>query len=294
MARWTFPLPSGYDLRSALRCLSMVRGDPSKKRLPGGGCRKLFWLDEQLCRLTIGADEKRIVVQYDGDADLRESEVRLVLALDERPPLKLTPDDPLMSLTPSARRARFGRISWPVEAVVQTVLHQRVSGAEASKNWDGLCYKFGVKWDGLTSPPSTKTLLALSSAHFASCGIETKRMVPIKEAAFRLQSRLDPATTTGEFGRTMRALRGIGVWTEQYVRGHFLGDVDAVPIGDYDLPHIVSYFFEGRRRGTDEQMLRLLEPYKGHRFRVLTWLGYSGVGPPRRGARLPLGSMLNS
>ena len=291
--RWIFPLPKDYDLRSALRCLSLSRRDPSRKRLPNGGCRKLFRLDEQLCRLTIGADNRRIVVQLDGEAVLSEAEVLAVIALDDTPRFPLRSNDPLLTLPANIRNFRFGRICWPLEAVLQTILHQRVSGAEASKNWSRLCYRFGTSWDGLVSPPSAEVILGMSPAHFASCGIEHKRMVAMKEVAFRLRGRLSSDVSPQDYGRSVRAIRGIGVWTEQYVRGHFLGDPDAVPLGDYDLPHLVSYFFQGERRGTDERMLQLLEPYRGQRFRVLTWLGYSGVGPPRRGARLPLGSLLN-
>jgi hypothetical protein len=38
-------------------------------------------------------------------------------------------------------------------------------------------------------------------------------------------------------------------------------------------------------------MLELLEPYRGHRGRVLRLLMAGGVGPPRRGPRLALRRM---
>jgi 3-methyladenine DNA glycosylase/8-oxoguanine DNA glycosylase len=290
--RWTFPIPPDYDLRSSLRCLSMAGKDPTRLRLPNGGCRKLCWIGEELCRLTIGADDKKLVVELEGEAFLADDEVRAILALDDDPSIPLPPEDPLLQLPKKVRRFRLGRVPWVFEAAVQTVLHQRVSGAEAGRSWHRLCLKFGEKWGGLNSAPSPRRILQLSSAEFASCGIESKRVLPVREAAFRLSKKPSLKTPHDEIGKSMHACRGIGVWTEQYVRGHFLGDSDAVPLGDYALPNTVAYFFEGRRKGTDDEMLRLLAPYRGNRFRVLSWLEWSGAGPPRRGARLPHGSML--
>jgi 3-methyladenine DNA glycosylase/8-oxoguanine DNA glycosylase len=292
VTRWSFPIPPAYDLRSSLRCLSITGTDPTRRRLPNGGCRKLCWIGDELCRLTIGANDKKVVVEFEGEETLTEAEVRALLALDDDPNIDLGANDPILRLPKKIRRFRLGRVPWVYEAALQTVLHQRVSGSEAGKNWKRLCLRYGEKWDGLTSSPSPRRVSQLSSAEFASCGIERSRMLPAREAAFRLSSKPSLETPLDEIGKALRACRGIGVWTEQYVRGHFLADSDAVPLGDYALPNLVSYFFEGKRKGDDENMLRLLAPYEGDRFRVLGWLEWSGVGPPRRGPRLPHGTLL--
>ena len=46
-----------------------------------------------------------------------------------------------------------------------------------------------------------------------------------------------------------------------------LGDSDAVPVGDYHLPHAIGYALEGTPRSSDERMLELLDPYRGQRTR---------------------------
>jgi hypothetical protein len=51
-----------------------------------------------------------------------------------------------------------------------------------------------------------------------------------------------------------------------------LGDGDAVFVGDLHLPHLVTSALAGERRGSDERMLELLEPYRGHRARVVRLL----------------------
>jgi len=67
-----------------------------------------------------------------------------------------------------------------------------------------------------------------------------------------------------------------------------LGDADAVPVGDYHLPHMVGYFFDGTARSTDERMLQLLEPYRGHRARVIRLLIMAGASAPRFGPKVEL------
>jgi hypothetical protein len=54
---------------------------------------------------------------------------------------------------------------------------------------------------------------------------------------------------------------------------------------------MVAWAFTGRPRGTDEQMLELLEPYAGHRGRVLRLLLAGGVSAPRFGPRMSLRSI---
>jgi 3-methyladenine DNA glycosylase/8-oxoguanine DNA glycosylase len=65
-----------------------------------------------------------------------------------------------------------------------------------------------------------------------------------------------------------------------------LGDPDAVSVGDYHLPHLVCWALAGERRGTDERMLELLEPYRGQRARVALLLEQGGLMQKRRAPRM--------
>ena len=86
--------------------------------------------------------------------------------------------------------------------------------------------------------------------------------------------------------RALRAIPGIGPWTAAEVGIRAFGDPDAVSVGDFHLPTMVTWALAGEPRGTDERMLELLEPYRGQRGRVLRLLELTGVGPPRRAPRL--------
>src|SRR5256885_363268 len=69
---------------------------------------------------------------------------------------------------------------------------------------------------------------------------------------------------------------------------------NAVPVGDYHLPHMVGYALDGTPRSTDERMLELLEPYSGHRGRVIRLLIAAGIGAPRFGPKKPLRNIKRS
>ena len=86
--------------------------------------------------------------------------------------------------------------------------------------------------------------------------------------------------------RRLRAMPGIGPWTAGEVALRVLGDADAVSVGDFHLPHLVAFCLAGEIRGDDARMLELLEPWRGHRARVVRLLELSGLRPPAFGPRL--------
>ena len=86
----------------------------------------------------------------------------------------------------------------------------------------------------------------------------------------------------------LTALPGVGPWSAAEVAFVALGDADAVSVGDYHLPSLVSFALAGEPRGDDARMLELLEPWRGHRGRVVRLLEAGGVSPPRYGPRMPM------
>jgi 3-methyladenine DNA glycosylase/8-oxoguanine DNA glycosylase len=86
----------------------------------------------------------------------------------------------------------------------------------------------------------------------------------------------------------LMAIPGIGAWSAAEVTAVALGDPDAVSVGDFGLPHLVSWNLAGEARGNDARMLELLEPFAGHRGRVIRLLEAAAPQAPRRGPRTPL------
>ncbi len=94
-------------------------------------------------------------------------------------------------------------------------------------------------------------------------------------------------STADAFAR-LTALPGVGPWTAAEVARVALGDTDAVSVGDYHLPHQVAWALAGEPRADDDRMLELLEPYRGHRARVVRLIEAAGILAPRHGPRRPL------
>ena len=60
---------------------------------------------------------------------------------------------------------------------------------------------------------------------------------------------------------------------------------DAVSVGDYHLHDLVVFALTGLARGDDAHMLRVLQPWAGHRQRVVRLIELSGVSKPKFGPR---------
>ena len=190
---------------------------------------------------------------------------------------------------------RFGRTDRIFDALIPAVLGQKVQTQMARRSWQGILRRFGEPAPGPTDlrvhPPPDR-LAELGYAAFHRVGVERRRATVILRAA-RLADRLeraaegdDRAVASARVDRLLRSIPGIGVWTSSFVRTMALGDADAVLVGDFHLPHTVSWALAGEPRGSDERMLELLEPYAGHRARAQRMLKQGGIRAPRYGPKL--------
>ncbi len=194
---------------------------------------------------------------------------------------------------------RIPRTRLITEALVPIVLEQKVTGIEAHAGYRRLVRRLGEPAPGppdvvagLMLPPAPATIAAAASWTLHTFGIERKRGDVIRYACSYAR-RLDALTEVsyGEAERLMATLPGIGSWTAAEVSRVALGNPDAVSVGDFHLPHQVAWAFTGSRRGDDDLMLRLLEPYRGQRARVIRLIEAGAIGPSRRGPRLPIRSI---
>ena len=190
---------------------------------------------------------------------------------------------------------RITKTSAVFEALLPTVFEQKVIGAEARNGYMRLIRALGEPAPGpagMTVPPAAARLARTPYFEFHPFGLERRRAETVIRAARRadlLEACVDLSPEEAQL--RMTALPGIGAWTAAQVAMVALGDADAVPVGDYHHPNMVAWAFTGQRVGDDAMMLELLEPFRGHRGRVLRLLLAGGVGPPRRGPRLALRRM---
>jgi 3-methyladenine DNA glycosylase/8-oxoguanine DNA glycosylase len=211
---------------------------------------------------------------------------------------------------PDLRIGRSGRL---MEALVPAILEQKVVVLEAHRAWRILLAKYGTPPPGpaprgmrVFPPPGTWRRIPSWDWHRA--GVEGVRAETIIRAAIVADSLERLLTLTHEEAdRKLRTIPGIGVWTSAEARQRAAGDPDAVSVGDYHLKNIVGWALAGKDRSSDEEMLELLEPFKGHRHRATRLIGlsrgtgtsagkpagsgtgiarYGTGGPPRRGPRM--------
>jgi 3-methyladenine DNA glycosylase/8-oxoguanine DNA glycosylase len=187
---------------------------------------------------------------------------------------------------------RIPRSGAVFEALVPAVLAQLVTSVEARRSYRELVLALGEPAPGpwrLVLPPSPQVIARTPYWAFHRFGIERRRAEVIIRAA-RSVRRIEEtaAMDLPAAYRRLQAFPGIGPWTAAKVAMVALGDADAVPVGDYNLPHAIGYALEGTARSTDGRMLELLEPYRGHRARVVRMITEAGIGAPRFGPRRPL------
>ncbi len=175
---------------------------------------------------------------------------------------------------------------------LRAVLEQKVTGTEAFRSYRAVVRHFGQPAPGpvpLTLPPEPEAVAATAYWVFHPFGVEQRRTTALLRVAAQAAA-LERCADAEQATRRLTAVPGVGPWTAaEVVRGAF-GDPDAVSVGDYHIPNTVAWALAGEVRGTDERMLELLEPFRGHRGRVCRLLEASGVFAPRFGPRMPIRS----
>jgi endonuclease III len=187
---------------------------------------------------------------------------------------------------------RVPRTEAVLDALVPAILEQKVTGEEARRAWRGLVARYGepapgpTAW-GLRLPPSPATLARLPYHAYHPFGVERRRAETIRRVAAHaawLEATVELSFEAAH--ARLVSVAGIGPWTAAEVAVRALGDQDAVSVGDFHLPSLVTWALAGEPRGDDTRMLELLEPYRGKRAIVVRLLELGGPRRPRRAPRL--------
>jgi len=189
---------------------------------------------------------------------------------------------------------RVPRSGLVLEALVPSIIEQKVAGREAFGSYRALIHRYGERApgpggaQGLWVAPSAPTWSRIPSWQWLKAGVDPARSgtaVRAAQAAGRLEACVDLAP--GDAARRLRAVQGVGIWTAAEVRHTALGDGDAVSFGDYHVAKDIGWALTGSEVD-DDGLAELLEPYAGHRYRVQRLLELAGAMRPRRGPRMPL------
>ena len=229
-------------------------------------------------------------------------------ALDRLPALFGADDDPTMFrpqhplLVEAVRRhpdVRIGRTGQVFEALSASIIEQKVTGLEAYSAIRRLLTRYGEPAPGpaqqpgsaaygMRVPPDPHTWATIPSWQYLRAGVESSRSRTLVGAARRGRAieRLADRTSA-DADRGLCSLPGVGPWTSAEVRQRSHGDPDAWSIGDYHVGKDITWALTGEVLD-DDACEELLEPYRGHRYRVQVLLGLMGSRRPRRAPRMAL------
>ncbi|EFG64780.1 conserved hypothetical protein [Streptomyces sp. SPB074] len=198
--------------------------------------------------------------------------------------------------SPRATAARRGcgsrRTGLVLEALVPSVLEQKVTADEAYRAWRRLLTRFGEPApgpapQGMAVPLAARDWALVPSWEWHRAGVDNKRASTILRAV-RVAARMEEAAgmPPAEARARLEKIPGIGPWTSAEVVQRTHGAPDEVTTGDLHLPRTVGWSLAGERDADDARMLELLAPYAGHRHRAVRYLLMAGSIPPRRAPKM--------
>ena len=190
---------------------------------------------------------------------------------------------------------RLPRTALVFEALLAAVLEQKVTSIEARRAWRYLLTRYGDEPPGPAPAgmrvfPSSDAWRRVPSWEWHKAGVGPQRadtVMRVASVASSLERTLDLGRGGPEVERRLRSIVGVGVWTaaETMQRAH--GDADSPSVGDYHLPALVGWALIGKPVD-DDGMLELLEPWRGHRQRVMRLITASGFAKPKFGPRITI------
>ena len=171
------------------------------------------------------------------------------------------------------------------ELTVRAILGQQVSVAAATTLAGRIAAKYGVPLD---APDETSrdalshlfpTPAKLARARFSGVGLTTSRAETIRglaRAVVRGDVHFDFAQDVDEFCEALKAIKGIGDWTAQYVAMRVLKNPDAFPASDLGLLKAI----EAPKRMTPMQLESRAEAWRPWRAyaAMLLWHATPGSG----------------
>jgi 3-methyladenine DNA glycosylase/8-oxoguanine DNA glycosylase len=190
---------------------------------------------------------------------------------------------------------RLTRTKLVFEALVMAILEQKITGIEAKRGWRILVTKYGSPASGpvpagMRVVPTPQEWAQIPSWEWHRAGVGPQRSATVMRAT-KVAASLERTADWGRGGArvesALRSVVGVGVWTaaETMQRAH--ADPDSPSVGDYHLAAVVGWALIGEPVD-DDRMLELLEPWRGHRQRVVRLITASGFRKPAFGPRMTI------
>jgi 3-methyladenine DNA glycosylase/8-oxoguanine DNA glycosylase len=191
------------------------------------------------------------------------------------------------------RGLRLTRARRILPFLIPTVLGQKVTGIEQKRAWRQLVTRHGAVAPGpaplgMRVAPPAAVWRRIPSWEWHRAGVGPQRSDTVMRVVASGDALERAASAdAGAAIRRLRTIVGVGVWTAHEVVQRSHGDPDSVSIGDFHVAKRVGWALIGERVD-DDAMLELLEPWRGHRQRVVRLIEEAGIGYERHGPRMTI------
>jgi 3-methyladenine DNA glycosylase/8-oxoguanine DNA glycosylase len=274
---------SPVHLRRTFALHAFGKFDPSASWTEGDTLKKTYSAHGGVCTVSVSRTDRGLRFEAEG-AGAAEALSQLVAAAQiDDGYASFDPKHPaIAALHRELPGLRLIRVPWLFDIACSAVLQQRVRSTDAMREWRTICTRFGqTAANGQTAFPSPSALSAVPLHELLAIGIDPRRARTLLALAHEIRLHpLRPDMTHEQLRLRLGRVPGVGPWTVDMILGFGAADTDAVPIGDLYLPHLVSFALAGERRGTDERMIQLLEPFRPHRFRVVRLVYAANISVP--------------
>ncbi|MFP7761917.1 DNA-3-methyladenine glycosylase family protein [Marisediminicola sp. LYQ85] len=293
---WATPRP--VDLALTLRPLSRGRFDPTMRWVGSGVWRTLRTVDGT-ATLHLEVDRGAGAVRASAWGAGCDAALDLVPGMvgegDDDDGFDVSAHPFLHDARRRSPGLRLVRVGLVFEMLVPAILEQKVTTVEARRAWRTLVAQHGEAAPGpapeeMRVAPSPRAWSLIPSWDWHRAGVDPRRSRTVLAAASvapGLERTLALGRGGEEIARKIRSVPGVGVWTAAETTQRSHGDPDAVSVGDYHLPALVGWALVGEPVD-DDGMLELLEPWRGHRQRVMRLIESSGFAKPKFGPRMTI------
>lgn len=296
MESTTYAPAAPVDLAQTLRPLRRGTWDPTQRSDDRGTWRTMR---TPLGAATLLLSQRGSAIEAtawgEGAAWAIESVPELLGEGDDWSDLDLSSQPQLAEVRRRNPGIRLTRTGLVFEMLLPAVLEQKVTGVEARQAWRWLLAAHGEAApgpapEGMRVFPAADVWRRVPSWDWHRAGVGPQRsatVMRVAAVATSIERTLGLGRGGPEVERRLRSIVGVGVWTaaETMQRAH--GDPDSPSVGDYHLAAVVGWALAGEPVD-DDGMLELLEPWRGHRHRVVRLIYASGFRKPAFGPRMTI------
>lgn len=279
-SRFEVRLPENWHRR---RILAYLARDPQSlvQQVQGGSLRLGVRLEKTPALLHLDLGESRVVCDLISQEPLPETAafaaqgivLRILgLTIDPRPferHVSLSPA--LAPLVEGRRGLRIPQTPTLFEGLAWTILGQQINLAFALTLFRRLVKRAGQPvGEGLFAPPTPEAVAAIEVSELTAQQFSGRKAEYLVDTAGLVAQGKLPlgdlamgSATIAE--RTLKAVRGIGPWSANYLMMRAFGFEDCLPLGDTGLTQGLWTFFNLPERPRGEETERLMRPFSPHR-----------------------------